>query len=131
MPLGTPGQPPVEAGEIDEHADVGTGVEKAPLGTTGEVYELVEVEEHTEKPHHRQLRQVGNEAAALSRHARPTEPDTFDVGLPGPDRPHEHGGMMVARGFTRREKHTHGQKNSAPKGKPTSVRSIPSSRRTT
>ena len=128
MPLGTPGQPPVEAREIDEHADVGAVVEKAPLSATGEVDEAVEIEDHTEKPHHRQLCQVGDEQASLGGHARPPEADALDVGLSGLDRPHEHRGMMVAGGFTCREKHTHERKNSAPKGTPTSVRSIPSSR---
>jgi hypothetical protein len=47
-----PRQPPMKAGKVDEHADVGPGVEEAPLGPPGQIDEPVDVEEHPEKPHH-------------------------------------------------------------------------------
>ena len=107
VPLRPPGQPPVEPREIDEHTDIGPGVEKAPLRPPGEIDEPVDVEDHPQKPHHGQLREISDERAALGRHARPPEPDALNVGPPRTDRAHEQRRMMVARRLAGREEDAH------------------------
>jgi hypothetical protein len=97
VPLRPPRQPPVEAGKVDEHADVGFRVEKVPLGAAGQVDEPVDVEDRPQEPHDGQLRQVGDEFDALGRHVRAAEAGELDVGSTFPDRANEQRRVMVAR----------------------------------
>lgn len=100
VPLRPPGEPPVKAGKVDEHADVRPGVEKAPLGPPGEIDEAMDVEDHPQEPHHGQLGHVGHEPAALRLHAGPAEADAFEIGPPrleGRGRATQHGGRRTVR----------------------------------
>ena len=109
VPLRAPRQPPVESGEVDEHAGIGTVIEEAPLGAAGEIDEPMDRQDHPQEPHHRQPGHVGNELDPLGGHLRPAEPDALDVGAARLQRSGEEGGVVVAGWLAGREEDAHGR----------------------
>ncbi len=79
--FGAAGDPPVEAGVVDEHDGVGAMVAEVAIGAAGEIEKLVNVQQDTKNPHDGQGGEVGMQVAAGGGHFGTTVADTFDVGL--------------------------------------------------
>ena len=125
VPLRPPGQPPMKAGEVDQHAGIGPGVEEAPLRPPGQVDEAVDVEHDPQNPHHRQPRRVGHDLDPRGRHLLAAEARALGVGTTRPNSAHQQRGMVVARGLAGRDEDAHGR---APPGNNLGGGSIPCGR---
>ncbi len=96
--------PPVEAWIIDQHHGVRPVVAKIPIRPAGQVQELVQIQQHAGKPHHRQSGQVGMELAADLRHLRAAVADRPNAGTTALQLPNQVGPVQIAARLADREK---------------------------
>jgi hypothetical protein len=106
--MGPSGQPPVEAGIVNENHGIGPMVTEKAVGAREQVKENVGVGEDAEKPHDSQLTQRIQQPAAGRFHARAAEADTFQIRTALPHFPDEIRAVQVATRFAGAEKDTHG-----------------------
>ena len=107
MRLGTPRDPPIEAGVVDQHDGVRALLAEIAIGSAGQLKESVQVHEHAQKPHHRQRRQILVQRAAGGRHFRPAVSDAFDARPRAAKLANQIRAVQVAARFAGREKDLH------------------------
>ena len=101
--LGPPGNPPVEARIIHQHHGVGLLVAEVAVGPARQVPELVQVDQHPGKPHHRQPGQIGMEPASGLRHVRAAVTDRFEPFASAAQLPDQVCGVQVPARFAHRK----------------------------
>ena len=105
--FGLAGNPPVEAGEIDEHDRIGPGFAKQPLGLADELEERPQEGNHLEDAHDGQVGQLAVQAAARLPHLRAAITAEHQVGTSTPQRTDQVGRMLVAARFADRKENVH------------------------
>ena len=113
--LGPPGNPPIEAGVVDQHDGVGPVLAEIAIGASGQVPELVKIGDGPAEPHDGQLGQIGMELATDGRHLRTSVSDGIQLWTALLQLANEVGGMQVAAGLTGREEETWGWSGHAAK----------------
>lgn len=97
--LGAAGNPPVKARIVDQHDRVGTLVAKVSIGASGQRQELVNVQQHAQKPHHGQSGQIGMQSAAGFSHLGTAVADGFELGAALPQLANQISAVEVTAGF--------------------------------
>ena len=98
--LGSPGDPPIEAGIVDQHDSVGPVVPEIAIGPAGQVPKLVKIGQGSAEPHDGQFGQIGVQVAADGRHPRASVPDGLQPWAVLLQLAYKVGGVQVAARFT-------------------------------
>ena len=96
MGLRPPRDPPIEARIVDQHDGIGPMMAEVAIGSAGQREKLVDVQEHAEKPHHGQGREIGVQFAAGRRHQRAAVADAFDIRPPRTELPDQVRAVQIA-----------------------------------
>ena len=121
--LGPAGDPPVQAGIVDQHHRIRPLVAEIAIGHEDEADERHQVEQHVEEPHHREVDQREEQARTGLRHLRAAETDEPGVRNPLSEGTDQVGGVEIAAGLSGRDEDSH-EVTSLPCAW-TAVRSIP------
>ncbi len=105
--LRPPSDPPVEARVVDQHHGVGRRMAEIAVGAARQAEKLVQVEQHAQKPHHRQGRQIGVQLAPGGRHLRTAIADRFQIGILAPQLANQIGRVHIAARFADGKKDLH------------------------
>src|SRR5262245_37004574 len=103
MCLGSPRDPPVKAGVINQHDRVWSMMAKVAVGFAAEVPKLVNVHKRVQQPHHGQLGEVLVKLTTGRRHPRPTVTYTLAVRATSLQLTNEIRPVQVAARFADRE----------------------------
>lgn len=107
--MGTPGQPPVEAGIVDEHDRVGTLMAKIAIGPRQQTEEGVDVGQDAGEPHDGQPAKGVQQSAPGLGHAFAAEADAFHGRIERPELPDEIAAVNVAARFAGADEDSHGE----------------------
>src|SRR5262245_15701132 len=85
MGLGAAGDPPVEAGIVDQDDRVGPVVAKIAIGLGKKLEELDGIDKDASEPHHRQVGEAIKEARPGLGHVLAAEADALDARVKAPE----------------------------------------------
>lgn len=103
-----PGNPPIEARVVDQHDRVGLVMAEVAVGPAGQGQKLMQVEQHAQKPHHGQHREVGVQLATGGGHAGAAIADRFQLGTAGAQGANQVRGVQVATRLADGKEDLHG-----------------------